>query len=36
MAQGAEMGQPTNGQENRKITVLPTSNGQRPVKTFKE
>jgi hypothetical protein len=24
--------QPTNGQENCKITALPTSNGQRPVK----
>jgi hypothetical protein len=28
--------QPTNGQENYKITALPTSNGQRPVKSHIE
>jgi hypothetical protein len=28
--------QPTNGQENCEITVLPTSNGQRPVKSHIE
>jgi hypothetical protein len=28
--------QPTNGQENCKITALPMSNGQRPVKSHTE